>query len=211
MYTPTRYRQTDLAKLHAFVEEHSFATLITHDEHGTEASHLPLLLDRSAGQFGSLVGHMARANKQWHNADGQSCMVIFNGPHAYISPNWYHDQTNVVPTWNYLAVHAHGTFHLDDSQARRLEIVRESVDFFESTMPTPWSMDRAEPDFIEKTAAMIVGFRIDIARLDGNWKLNQHHPAARRATVVEALRRAAGGDQQKIADLMEQSDTDAED
>ena len=102
MYIPPPFAETNRTELHAFMEHNSFATLISYDGDRVVANHLPLLLDRAAAPNGRLIGHLARANKQWQHANGQRVLVIFQGPHAYISPRWY-EETNVVPTWNYLS------------------------------------------------------------------------------------------------------------
>src|SRR5687767_5413897 len=116
MYTPAHFAETDLSRLHDAIEAYSFATLVSEHEGELTASHLPLLLNRTAGDQGTLVGHMAKANRQWEQAAGQEVLAIFSGPHAYISPAWYAEE-RVVPTWNYVAVHAYG----------RLKLVQESA------------------------------------------------------------------------------------
>lgn len=204
MYVPTPFAETDQARLHEFIEEHGFATVVSQDGKGPVASHLPLLLDREVGPHGQLIGHMARANPQWKHADGQDMLVIFHGPHAYVSPTWY-EAANVVPTWNYVAVHVYGTFWLDDSRSRQLEIVRRYVDFYEATMDRPWSLEHADEGFIGKLLDAIVGFRIDIERIEGQWKLSQNHDPARRTKVIRALREAGGEDRERIADLMSET------
>ncbi len=201
MYIPASFAETDQNKLHDFIEQHSFATLVSQSETGPLASHLPLLLDRGGGPHGRLIGHMARANPQWQQADGQSVLVIFNGPHAYISPTWYQDQ-NVVPTWNYVAVHATGRLHVDDSRERRLEIVREYVEVFETGQPAPWSIDSQSPEFIDRLLDAIVGFEIPVDRIEGKWKLNQNQNDRRRGFVVEALLRNGRDNSQCIAEMM---------
>jgi len=106
MYIQSNFVETDQHKLHDFIERQSFVTLVSNDGGEPVASHLPLLLDRDHGPHGRLIGHMARANPQWQSADNQSVLAIFHGPHAYISPTWY-EAVNVVPTWNYVAVHVY--------------------------------------------------------------------------------------------------------
>ncbi len=201
MYVPASFAVTDLAVLHGFMERHSFATLVSHD--GTEpfASHVPLLLDRDAGPNGRLIGHVARANPQWKHAGGQRVLAIFSGPHAYVSPTWYAAQ-NVVPTWNYVAVHAYGVLRLIDDREGVREIVRRTVAVYEANMPRPWSVDAPEASFIDKLLAAIVGFEIDVDRIEGKWKLNQNHDVDRRRRVVEALRVQGSVDGVQIADLM---------
>jgi len=201
MYTPSRFRVTDINTLHVFMEQNSFATLLTNSD-GIAASHLPLLLKREVGELGHLIGHMAKANEQWHDMDGEPCSVIFRGAHAYISASWYEEQ-DVVPTWNYVAVHAHGRIYLETQKPRILEILRQTTDFFEADMAVPWTMDQPEPEFIERTTDMVVGFRIEIDRLEGNWKLNQHHSAERKAKTIAELREVGKDNHLAIAQLME--------
>src|SRR5688572_13248426 len=117
MYVPSHFNVTDLATLHDAIERYSFATLVSQSSGKLEASHLQLLLDRDAGLQGTLVGHMARANLQWQLAAGQEVLAIFSGPHAYISPQWYSAEA-VVPTWNYVAVHAYGRLELIEDAAQ---------------------------------------------------------------------------------------------
>ena len=204
MYIPSSFAETDLGTLHEFIERHSFATLITAGEDGTVASHLPLLLNRGSGPQGKLIGHMARANTHWKGADASEAFVIFHGPHAYISPRWYEDQ-NVVPTWNYVAVHVYGTLRIVSDRSLLLRTLRDTVFKYESHRAAPWSIDEPESQFLDKLLDSIVGFEIEIDRMEGKWKLSQNHTSERRSRVVDALR--ARGDEQSvaIADLMSES------
>lgn len=209
MYVPPAFAETDTTVLHDFMVQNSFATLVSVAKTTPVASHLPLLLDRTTGPHGRLIGHMARANPHWEQADGQEVLVIFTGPHAYISPSWYHVE-NAVPTWNYTAVHAYGTFQLDDERDRRLDIVRDYVDFYESEMELPWSLTDADADFIDRLLDAIVGFKMDIHRIEGKWKLSQNHARERRQGVIHGLKSAGGEQQQRIAELMSLEPTNGE-
>lgn len=200
MYVPQAFQESDPATLHDLIERHSFGLLVSQHDGAPFATHLPFLLDRSSGPFGTLLGHVARANPQWQHSAGQSVLAVFSGPHAYISPTWYESQ-RVVPTWNYVAVHAYGRIEPVEDRDGLLAIVQRSVEVFERAMPRPWSLDET-PTFVDRLLAQIVGFRIPIERLEGKLKLNQNHPAERRAKVANAL--AARGDENAaaIADLM---------
>src|SRR5258706_538307 len=154
MYIPAAFAETDLTKLHAFIEQHSFGLLVSQVDGLPFASHLPLLLERTVGPRGTLVGHMARANSQWREAAGQTVLAIFSGPHAYISPTWY-EAEQVVPTWNYTAVHAYGTMQILDNADAVLAIVRKSVAVYERTMPKPWSFEGSD-QYFELLLAQIV-------------------------------------------------------
>ena len=202
MYIPPAFAETDLPRLHDFVERHSFGILVSQ---GAEpfGSHLPFLLDRQPGPCGRLIGHMARANPQWQQAADGPVLVIFPGPHAYISPTWY-EAENVVPTWNYVAVHVYGTFRLVDESAAVLQIARNTVDRYERGMPMPWTLD-APAEFLDGLARMIVGFEIDIARIEGKWKLSQNHPLERRERVIQGLLDLGGPGAHELARLMQEA------
>ena len=201
MYVPPSFAASDLPQLHAAIERYSFALIISRQDDRLVASHLPLLLDRQAGRSGTLWGHFARANPQWREAGGQEVLVVFSGPHAYISPQWYQAE-RVVPTWNYVAVHAYGQLELIDDPRETLALLERTVSHYEAAQPQPWKLADQPPEFIEQLARQIVAFRIPIERLEGKWKLNQNHPAERRERVVAALEAAGGTDEQEIARLM---------
>ena len=143
MYIPAAFAETDLTKLHDFIEQNSFGLLVSQVDGLPFATHLPFLLERTAGPHGTLVGHMARANPQWREAGGQTALAIFSGPHAYISPTWY-EAEQVVPTWNYTAVHAYGRVQIIEDEDALLDIVQRSVRVYEQAMPRPWSFDGSE-------------------------------------------------------------------
>ncbi|MCA9208840.1 MAG: FMN-binding negative transcriptional regulator [Planctomycetales bacterium] len=189
MYTPESFARTELSELHSFVEKHAFATLISAGSDVSDeplATHLPLLLDRAASGQGMLTGHFARANPHWKSAANRSVLAIFHGAHAYISPSWY-EATNVVPTWNYITVHAHGRLRLIDDRGQLKEAVRRLVAAYESPRSDPWTLDRAEPQFIDRLLDGIVGFTIDVQRWEGKWKLSQNHDVQRQDRVIAAL------------------------
>lgn len=200
MYVPQHFVENDLSTLHDAIERYSFATLASQIEGELEASHLPLLLDRSTGAHGTLLGHMAKANLQWRRAAGQQVLIIFSGPHAYISPQWY-QAAEVVPTWNYIAVHAYGRLELIDDATATQQILDKMVAVFESGQPRPWQM--TEPaEFVERLLRQIVAFQIPIDRLEGKWKLNQNRPADQRQRVIDVLSQQPYDNSRDIAALM---------
>jgi transcriptional regulator len=200
MYIPAAFEETDQDKLHDFIEANSFALLVSTKEGVPVATHLPLLLERQTGPHGCLIGHFARANPQWHGLDGENLLAVFSGPHAYISPTWY-EIDDVVPTWNYVAVHAYGPLALVDEPGAVRDIVQQFVHTYERSKPTPWEL-KASNNYVDRMLSQIVGFRIPIARLEGKRKLNQNHPAERRLKVVRALRER--GDE-TMASLIEET------
>ncbi len=199
MYIPPSFSETDLTKLFDFIEQHNFGLVVSQLDHEPFATHLPLLLDRQTRPLGTLIGHMARANPQWQATD-RNVLVVFSGPHAYISPSWY-EAENVVPTWNYVAVHVYGTLHLVEEKETTLKILRDLVLLHETSMPEPWRF-RDEDEFVNRLAQSIAAFRIEITRIEGKWKLSQNHPRERREKVIDALALQRGENSQAIAALM---------
>lgn len=202
MYVPSHFGEDDSNKLHDFIERHSFGLLFSPVEGSPFATHLPFILERQAGPHGTLVGHMARANPHWRELETQTALVVFSGPHAYISPSWY-EAENVVPTWNYSAVHAYGRVQLVLDKDALLKIVQDSIAIYESAMPKPWSLD-ADEVFVDRMMSQIVGLRIEIEKIEGKFKLNQNHPAERREKVVRALREQGGENNLAVADSIRQ-------
>ncbi len=203
MYIPAAFAETDLSTLHAAMEKHSFGTLISQAEGVPVATHLPFLLDRKAGEFGQLLGHVARANPQGLESHGEQVLVIFSGPHAYVSPGWYQAES-VVPTWNYVAVHVYGVLEVIEEEQELLAMMQQAVTHFESGLPQPWSLE-GPASFVQRMLAQIVGFRIKIQRIEGKWKLSQNHPEERRRKVIEALQGQGDENSFAIAKLMQQS------
>ena len=207
MYTPPSFAESDLQVIHDFVDANGFGMIVTTRDGEIQASHLPFLLHRDTGPQGTLRSHMARANSQWQNGEGTDVMVIFAGPHAYISPAWYAAR-NVVPTWNYVAVHAYGKLRLVTESDQLLGIVRDTVDKHERSRAQPWSLDEPDADFIDGLLDAIVGFEIVVSRFEGKWKLSQNHDAARRERVVaELVARGSDGDVQMAKMMRRQLDT----
>jgi transcriptional regulator len=201
MYIPTSFVEPDLTTLHDFIERHSFGLLVSQVEGMPFATHLPFLLDRAVGTQGMLIGHMARANPQWRDTAQQNALAIFSGPHAYVSPTWY-EAEQVVPTWNYVTVHAYGKMQIIEDEVALLDIVRQTVQRYEQAMPRPWSFDPSSI-FTKRLLAQIVGFRVEIEKIEGKWKLSQNQPVERREKVVRVLRRQDDESAQSVAALMQ--------
>lgn len=199
MYIPQHFAQPDMATLQAAIERYSFATLVSGGAGGLSGSHLPLLLERAGGASGTLLGHMARANAQWREANGQEVLAIFHGPHAYISPQWY-QATEVVPTWNYVVVHAYGRLEVIEDEAATEALLERMVRTFEAGEEQPWQM--SEGDNVQRLLKQIVAFRIPITRLEGKWKLNQNRPVEQRQKVIAVLSARSDEQSQEIAKLM---------
>jgi transcriptional regulator len=191
MYMPASFRQDDLAELHAQMQASPFALLISAGSEGVQASHLPLLLEPGEGEFGTLYGHFARANPHWRELQGGAeALAVFSGPDAYISPSWYPakaEHGKVVPTWNYIAVHARGPVELIEEPERLLQIVGRLSDRHESGRAQPWAVSDAPSDYLDAMLRAIVGFALPIRRLDGKWKLGQNRSTVDQAGVRQGL------------------------
>lgn len=201
MYIPESFRETRTGVLHAMMRENSFGTLVSQAESGLIASHVPILLDADHHPLGILRGHLAMANPHWKALQaGAEAMVIFQGPHAYISPSWYADPG--VPTWNYTAVHAYGKPRLMPPSQLRAHLA-QMVSAYESARPVPWRLDELPEEFIDKMQRAIVGFEIEITRLDGKWKLSQNRSPQDRQQATAALRASDDPLSHAIAELMD--------
>ncbi|MEE1948973.1 FMN-binding negative transcriptional regulator [Pseudomonas alcaligenes] len=191
MYLPSAFRQDDLAELHAQIQASPFALLTSAGAAGVQASHLPLLLAPDEGEFGTLYGHFARANPHWRDLQGGAeALAVFSGPDAYISPGWYPakaEHGKVVPTWNYIAVHARGPVELIEEPERLLQIVSRLSDQHESGRERPWAVGDAPREYLDAMLRAIVGFALPIRRLEGKWKLGQNRSAADQQGVRDGL------------------------
>ena len=190
MYLPPHFEQHDPAALHALMREHPLAALVSSGPDGPTADHLPLQFDATAGEHGTLLGHVARANPLWRVAAGQPVLALFRGPQAYVSPSWYPAKAathKVVPTWNYAVVHAHGVLEAVDDAPWLRRLVGRLTEQHEAARPAPWSVDDAPADYVQQLLRAIVGIRIPVVRLVGKWKVSQNRSAADRLGVADGL------------------------
>jgi transcriptional regulator len=191
LYTPPAFNEDRLPVLHDAIRQARLAVLVTMGADGLEASHVPLLLDPTDGPQGTLVGHMARANPQWRRpAPGVEALAVFSLADAYVTPAWYtakRQTGQVVPTWNYVAVHAYGPLEFIEDPAQLKELVTRLTDRHEAARPEPWAVSDAPEAFIDAMVKGIVGFRLPITRLEGKWKLGQNRSAEDQAAVRHGL------------------------
>jgi transcriptional regulator len=190
MYIPEEFVIDDRAQLHQIIRDNNFGALIGMVEGRPTATHLPFMLDADRGAQGTLLVHMARANPHWKSFGEDEVLVIFSGPHGYVSPSWY-EPGNAVPTWNYVAVHAYGVPVLADGDADTVDHLRQLVDAQEARFEAPWSLDSQDPAFVTGMSKGVVAFEIPIQRLEGKAKLNQNRTPTNQARVVAALERSA--------------------
>ena len=194
------FRIEDRETLVAFMRQHSFATIITHDAGASHATHMPVLFREREGFPGTLVSHLARANPQWqHFENGEEVLVIFTGPHAYVSPAWYLT-TPAVPTWNYTAVHVYGRPRLITDHDQFATLLHELVEFNEADRPDRWNGEMPN-DFRDNLMKAIVGVEIEITRIDGKFKLSQNR-ASDAPGIITALSASEDQTDREVAAMM---------
>jgi transcriptional regulator len=190
MYLPKANEETRLEVLHSLIGAHPLATWVSLCDGELVANHVPFELDATRGEFGTLVGHVARANPIWKQASAITHLVTFQGPHSYITPSWYpskHEHGKAVPTWNYAVVHAYGMpNYIEDASWLRAH-VSALTNRHETTQALPWKVSDAPADYLEKMITAIVGVEIPIRKLIGKWKMSQNRPVPDQLGVVAGL------------------------
>lgn len=205
MYTPPAFRVDDLSALHETMRAARLCNFVTATAQGLIATPLPLLLDPAEGAHGTLYGHLARANAQWTLPPIGEAMALFMGPDAYVSPAWYaakREHGKVVPTWNYVAVHAYGPVEFFEDADRLLGLVTRLTDLHERPRAEPWAVTDAPEPFIRAQLRGIVGLRLPITRIEGKRKMSQNRSAADRAGVARGLATSADPADRIVAGLI---------
>jgi transcriptional regulator len=200
MYLPKHFEQHDPEALAGLMATHPLATLVSVDDDGPTADHIPLEFIAADGPHGSqpgssglqgvLRGHVARANPIWQRAANTAVLAIFSGPQAYITPSWYPSKAathKVVPTWNYAVVHAHGVLRVVDDAPWLRALVGGLTDHHESRRSAPWSVSDAPDDYVQQMLRAIVGIEIPVPRLIGKWKISQNRSEPDRLGVADGL------------------------
>jgi transcriptional regulator len=186
------------------MQTYNFATVVTTQADGVPlASHIPLLIDTTRGAYGTLIGHLARANDQWKSMSSQEVLVIFQGPHAYVSPSWYQEHPS-VPTWDYAVVHAYGKSRVIQDAGELEIMLRNLVQTHEARFEYPWSIDQAQ-DFVHKRLPAVVGFEIEITRLEGKFKLSQNRSEEDQQLVIQNLEQLHEPLATEVAQLLTQN------
>ena len=189
MYTPKHFAMDDLKAQHAVIEACDFGIVVSNGADGIVATHIPMMLEAGEGEHGTLYGHMARANPHGALFGDSDVLVIFNGPHGYVSPTWYSDRTMNVPTWNYVAVHAYGTPEALPGEVSAEHLGR-LVAKYEGKRPGGWSMGELKDNLRETLPNQVIPFRLEITRIEGKAKLSQNKPRGERERVIEGLKAA---------------------
>lgn len=205
MYTPPAFKDDDADSIKATIRAARLANLITATADGPLATPLPLFLDDTEGERGVLYGHMARANPQWQAEPIGDALAVFMGPDAYVTPSWYatkQETGKVVPTWNYIAVHAYGPVEFFEDPERLLEAVTRLTNMHEQPRAEPWAVSDAPADFIAAQLRGIVGVRIPITRFEGKRKMSQNRPEADRVRVAAGLAASDDHGDREVAPLI---------
>ena len=206
MYIPKHFQQDDIDVLKKLINEYPLATIVINGHNGLNASHIPFYLNADSSGKTLLQGHIAKANSLWQECEDDAQVIcIFHGPQTYISPNWYEtkkEHGKVVPTWNYISVHAHGTLRLIHDANWKLAQINHLTRQSESEQTVPWSVSDAPPEFIEKLLPAIVGIEIAVEKLEGQWKLSQNQPEKNQSGVIKGLTSSGKYNDSVIAQLI---------
>jgi transcriptional regulator len=209
MYLPKYHALTDLGAMQAHIDHHPLGAWVCWGDNTLLANHIPFILDRTRGPQGRLMGHVSRANPVWRLLQsGAPCVVMFMGPQAYITPSWYpgkKEHGKVVPTWNYVAVHAHGVARAIDEAEWVLDMLNRLTDAQESARATPWKTGDAPSAYVRQKLRAIVGIEITIDRLEGRLKVSQDEDRADRVGTVAGLLQEPDTQAQAMASLVRQA------
>jgi transcriptional regulator len=209
MYMPSHFEETRVEVLHKLIREHSLAVMVTLGPEGLNANHIPFEIEPAPAPFGTLRGHVARSNPVWREfSKDVQALLVFQGPQAYITPSWYETKKEtgkVVPTYNYIVVHAYGPMRAIEDRAWLRGLVERLTHRHEAARPVPWKITDAPDDYIETMLGAIVGIELPVAKLLGKWKASQNRPPADRDGVVRGLSEITDADAAEMARLVKAS------
>ncbi len=200
MYIPKHFKIDDDEVIYDFIEKYGFATLFSQHRGEPYATHLPLMLNKSDN---ALYGHVARPNEQWKDAENQQVLVVFQGPHSYISPSSY-ESMKAVPTWNYVSIHAYGKMKIIEDENVIFDSLNDLVNKYESP-DSPYNLNDIEPNFIQGMSKGIVAFRIKITKIEAKAKLSQNHSVERQELIIKHLENTSQQDSLQVASLMKKN------
>ena len=186
LYIPPSFSVDDRAAMRRLIHDYPFATLITPAAPEPWITHIPLLFKNAGTDEGTLIGHFARANSHWRHVGDVESIAIFHGPHAYVSPSWYAEPAQAVPTWNFTAVHVQGPIQPFVDAAKTRGVLDALIDRFEGGRLAPWRLTMADRQR-DALVGAIVGFEMPIRRLEAKFKLSQNRPRDDRIRVIDAL------------------------
>jgi transcriptional regulator len=213
MYLPKHFEETRVEVLHELIRAHPLGALVVLTAHGLVANHIPFEVGPDPAPFGTLRGHIARANPLWREpSHGVEVLAIFQGPSSYVSPSWYptkRETGKVVPTWNYAVVHAHGAVRFIDDRAWLRGFVERLTTRHEAGRRDPWKVADAPADYVDQQLGAIIGLEIAVTRLVGKWKVSQNRPDQDRDGVIEGLLREGGQSAAAMANLAREAGRNA--
>lgn len=211
MYIPKKFEQKDHKQLLDVIRQYPFATLITQPkdlESGIDAMHLPVVIRQDEDSL-RLQGHIAKANPLWKTADTEKeAMLLFHGPHHYISPNHYptkKEHGRAVPTWNYVTVHVKGRLRFERDAKWLHQLIHDLTEEQEQHEPNPWTVADAPQAYIDKMLPAIVGVELVVESLQGQWKLSQNQPEPNQTGVINALEALEHSTAHDVAAMMKQA------
>jgi len=205
MYTPSSFRVSDHLTISRFIKAHNFGVLFSHHGETPEATHLPFMVETHGNNIKKLIAHFAKANKQWRRIDeSKEVLVVFQGPHAYITPSWY-EQRETVPTWNYAAVHVRGKAKIIHQKDRLRQMVEELTHFHEQQVDSDWDLQEAA-SIMETELKAITGIEISVKEIEAKFKFNQNRSEQDQRCVIDHLRKHQGDKSlQDVAEIMEEN------
>lgn len=211
MYTPQHFNESRVVVLHDLMRACPLATVVTTTANGLTADHIPLIVSETPSPFGTLQGHVARANPIWRETlSNVETLIVFHGADAYITPGWYatkKETGKVVPTWNYAVVHAYGTLRaVDNADWLRSQIEKLTITH-ESERDEPWKPTDAPEHYIEKLISAVIGIEIVITKLQGKWKVSQNQPAPNKEGVISGLNERNKTQDLAMAELVNEKTT----
>jgi len=203
MYIPKLYREVDRVRILEFIQQNDFATLVTYDGEKPVASHL-LMGIKEEGENLFVNGHMSRANPHWKTFEKDpEALVIFQGPHTYISPTWYNHVN--VPTWNYQSVHVYGKPRLMTEYDEVYEMLKRLIDKYESN--SHYQLETLPKDFVEKEITGIVAFQIEVTRIEANYKLSQNRKDEDYRNIIAQLEKRTDDLSHGVAEAMRENNS----
>ncbi|MBO6622758.1 MAG: FMN-binding negative transcriptional regulator [Balneola sp.] len=187
MYTPSSFKEENPDVLFDLIEEHNFGIIFSQHEDQPEATHLPFLVHRKKGTYGTLIAHFAKANKHWKKLDeSKDVLILFQGPHSYISPAWYENRAE-VPTWNYATVHVFGKPKIIEDPVELNKMVKKLTHFHEGQENTDWKLNEVPKKEYNTDLKAIVGLEIEISKMEGKFKFNQNKSDMDQKSVIAKM------------------------
>jgi transcriptional regulator len=209
LHVPEQNEETRVEVMHALIRSYSLGMWVTLGDNELVANHIPFEVSAERGEFGTLVGHIAKANPIWSRTPSEvTDLVIFQGPQSYISPSWYpskHEHGKAVPTWNYAVVHAYGRPSFIEAKSWLYDHVSSLTKRHEASQPLPWSLSDAPVDFTDRMIGAIVGVEIPIQKLIGKWKMSQNRSESDRRGVVAGLMEREDAQSTGVAGLIQKT------